>query len=87
LLFILKHAYREFEERAGQLSSPKGSQTEMIISAIDRSVGSFRVADIQRQWPGVSLDMIRKALKDRCAQIKCLGRGKDAKWERRRSGN
>lgn len=82
VLFILKHAYREFEERVGQLSSPRGSKTEMIISAIDRAVGSFRVADIQRQCPGVSLDMIRKVLKDRRAQVKCLGRGKDAKWEK-----
>jgi len=82
LLFILKQAYREFEERVGQLSSPRGSKTEMILSAIDRSVGLFRVADIQRQCPGVSLDMIRKVLKDRRAQVKCLGRGKDAKWEK-----
>jgi Fic family protein len=82
LLFILKHAYREFEERVGQLSSPRGSKTEMIISAIDRSVGSFRVADIQRQCPGVSLDMIRKVLKDLRSQVECLGRGKDAKWEK-----
>jgi hypothetical protein len=54
----------------------------MVISAIDRSVGSFRVADIQRQCPGVSLDMIRKVLTGRRAQVKCLGRGKDAKWEK-----
>lgn len=81
-LFILKQAYREFEERLGQLSSPRGSKTEMIISAIDRAVGSFRVADIQRQCPDVSVDMIRKVLKDRRAQVKCLGRGKDAKWEK-----
>jgi len=82
LLFILKQAYRQFEERAGQLSSPRGSKTAMIISAIDRSVGPFRVADIQRQCPGVSLDMIRKVLKDLRPQIECLGRGKDAKWEK-----
>jgi Fic family protein len=82
LFFILKRAYREFEERVGHLSSPRGSKTEMIISAIDRVVGSFRVSDIQRQCPGVSLDMIRKVLKDRRAEVKCLGRGKDAKWEK-----
>ena len=82
LLYILKTAYKEFEERVGQLSSPRGSKTELIVGAIDRSVGSFRVADIQRQFPGVSLDMIRKVLKDRRPQVKCLGRGKDAKWEK-----
>lgn len=82
LLFILKQAYKQFEERAGQLSSPRGSKTEMIISAIDRSVVPFRVADIQRQCPGVSLDLIRKVLKDLRPQVECLGRGKDAKWEK-----
>lgn len=82
LLFILKQAYREFEERVGQLSSPRGSKTEIVIGAIDRTVAPFRVADIQRQCPGVSLDMIRKVLKDLRPQVECLGRGKDARWEK-----
>ena len=82
LLFILKNAYREFEERVGQLSSPRGSKTEMILDAIDRADGSFRVLDIQLQSPGVSLDLIRKVLKDLGPRVKCLGRGKDAKWQK-----
>jgi len=82
LLFILKNAYREFEERVGQLSSPRGSKTEMILDAIDRADGSFRVLDIQLQSPGVSLDLIRKVLKDLRPRVKCLGRGKDAKWQK-----
>ena len=44
--------------------------------------GSFRVVDIQGQCPGVNLDMIRKVLKDVGPQVKCLGRGKSAKWEK-----
>lgn len=82
LLFILKNAYREFEERVGQLSSPRGSKTEMILDAIDRADGSFRVLDIQLQSPGVSLDLIRKVLKNLRPRVKCLGRGKDAKWQK-----
>jgi Fic family protein len=82
LLFILKNAYRELEERVGQLSSPRGAKTEMILDAIDRADGSFRVLDIQLQCPGVSLDLIRKVLKDSRPRIKCLGRGKDAKWQK-----
>ena len=82
LLFILKNAYREFEERVGQLSSPRGSKTEMILDVIDRTNGSFRVLDIQLQCPGVSLDLIRKVLKDLRPRVKCLGRGKDAKWQK-----
>jgi hypothetical protein len=82
LLFILKSAYREFEERLGQLSSPRGSKTEAILNAIDRANDSFRVLDIQLQCPGVSLDLIRKVLKDLRPRVKCLGRGKDAKWQK-----
>jgi len=85
LLFILKQAYKQFEERAGQLSSPRGSKTEMIISAIARSIGPFGIADIQRQCPGVSLDLIRKVLKNLRPQVECLGRGKDAKWAKTKS--
>jgi Fic family protein len=82
LLFILKNAYREFEERVGQLSSPRGSKTEAILNAIDRANDSFRILDIQLQCPGVSLDLIRKVLKDLRPRVKCLGRGKDAKWQK-----
>lgn len=82
LLFILKNAYREFEERVGQLSSPRGSKTEMILDAIDRTNGPFRVLDIQLQSPGVSVDLIRKVLTKLRPRVNCLGRGKDAKWQK-----
>jgi hypothetical protein len=82
VLFILKSAYNEFEERVGQSSAPRGSKTEMILDAIDRTNGSFRVLDIQLQCPGVSLDLIRKVLKDLRPRVKCLARGKDAKWQK-----
>jgi len=41
LLFILRMACREFEERVGQVASPKGEKTELIINAIGKRVGSF----------------------------------------------
>src|SRR6267143_1974649 len=34
ILFILKSAYGEFEERVGQLGSPKGAKAEMVLGAI-----------------------------------------------------
>ncbi len=82
LLFILKSAYREFEERVGQTSSPRGAKTEMIVNAIARKMGPFRVADLQRDCPGVSLDMIRMVLKDLRPQVECLGRGRSAQWQK-----
>ncbi len=82
VLFILKTAYREFEERVGQIASPRGAKTELIQSAINRTNAPFRIADIQRECPGVSLDMIRQVLKNLRAegQVECLGMGPRAKW-------
>ena len=84
LLFILKLAYKEFEERVGQTASPKGSKTELVTAAIGRFTDSFRVSDIHRQCPGVSVDLIRQVLKNfrSVGRVKCLGRGQTAEWQR-----
>jgi Fic family protein len=84
LLFILKTAYKEFEERVGQMSSPKGAKTEMIHGFIDRQTSSFRIADLQRECPGVGVDLIRLTLKRFRAQkqIRLLGKGAAAAWEK-----
>ena len=84
MLFILKSAYKEFEERVGQTASPKGAKTELVTAAIRRFAGSFRVSDIQRQCPGVSVDLIRQVLKNLRSRgrVKCLGRGQSAEWQR-----
>ena len=81
-LFILKSAYKEFEDRIGQIHSPKGAKTEMVTEAITRLSNPFRVADIQRAAPSVSLDMIRRVLKNLRAEskVECLGRGQNAHW-------
>ena len=82
LLFILKTAYREFEERVGQIASPKGAKTELVISAIAQRISPFNVADIQHKCPGVSVDMIRTVLKKLRPQVECIGRGRNAKWQK-----
>ncbi|MFA6241386.1 MAG: Fic family protein, partial [Candidatus Hydrogenedentales bacterium] len=84
LLYILKTAYGEFEQRMGQVQAPRGEKTSIILRAIDQSAGPFRIGDIQRLCPSVSIDMIRRVLKDLRSQGKaeCLGRGQDAQWQR-----
>jgi len=84
VLFILKSAYQEFEERLGQIKSPRGTKTEIISNAVERANRSFRISDIQRECPGVSVDMIRRVLKTLRAagQVKCLGRGQNAQWQK-----
>ena len=84
LLYTLKTAYKEFERRVGEVKSPRGAKTGIIVEAITRWVEAFRVSDLQRECPGVSLDLIRKVLKDLQAvrEVECLGRGQNAQWRR-----
>ena len=84
ILFIIKTAYREFEERLGQLQSPKGEKTGLVLQAIDKTLGPFSVAALQNRCPNVSLDMIRRVLKNLRAkkQVECLGRGQNAQWQK-----
>jgi Fic family protein len=86
VLYTLKTAYKEFEERVGQLRSPKGAKTEIIRSAIEKTLRPFRIADIQKECPGVSVDLIRqilKKLRDE-GKVECLGRGQSAEWQKRK---
>jgi Fic family protein len=85
LLYTLKLAYKEFEERAGQLKSPRGGKTELIMTAVRGLPRRFTLVDVEGLCPGVSRDMIRKVLKDMQKQqeVSCAGRGPGAAWEKR----
>jgi Fic family protein len=84
LLFILKTAYREFEERVGQTASPRGAKAEMVREAIAKQTGEFRLADVERSCPGVGREWIRRLLADMKAsgEISCKGKGPAARWRR-----
>jgi len=88
LLFILKSAYREFEDRIGQTAEPRGAKTERVARAIEEAKGPFSVGELQRECPGVGLDLIRATLKRLRAQgrVECLGRGQHARWQRTHGG-
>ncbi len=83
-LSILKSAYQDFQERAGQMGAPRGTKTELVLAAILRQPGEFRISDLQQESSGVSLDMIRRVLKNlqKEKKVHCLGRGRDAVWTR-----
>jgi len=85
VLYTLKTAYHEFEERVGQLKSPKGAKTELIKAAIDSFTGEFSLSDLERACPGVSRDMIRRVLRELqgLREVECLGRGPGALWRKR----
>jgi len=84
ILSIIKMAYREFEQRLGQIQSPKGEKTSLVFQAIDRTLSPFSVAELQNKCPNVSLGMVRRVLKNLRAKnlIECLGRGQNARWQK-----
>jgi Fic family protein len=77
-------AYKEFEERAGNVKLIRGAKTENVTKFIEGQHGDFSISDIERACPNVSRVMIKKVLlqmqKDK--KIKCLGKGQSAKWKR-----
>jgi hypothetical protein len=81
-LTILRRAYRLFEERAGQVRSPRGAKTALIEASIAAFPGRFRLADVEQTCPGVSRDLIRRILRrlQQAGRIECLGRGRSAEW-------
>jgi Fic family protein len=84
-LAIVRRAYGEFEQRAGEVKSKRGAKTELVEHAIEATTGEFGITDLERACPGVSRDMIRRLLRDLKAdgRIECLGRGPGAKWRRK----
>ena len=82
LLFTLKLAYREFEQRFDKLHSPKGTKTILILEAIKKQTGDFTINDIENECPLVSRDWIKKqlaVLKNKKI-VKCNGKGIAARW-------
>jgi Fic family protein len=85
VLFIMKTAYREFEERLGNTQSPRGAKTEMIEAAVNAMIGEFTLNQLEHACPGVSRDMIRLVLRglQKAGRVECLGRGPGAAWRKK----
>ena len=84
VLFILKEAYRELAERAGQITAPKGEKSAIVKRAIEQQRAPFRLQEIERLCPGIGRDWIRKILFEmkKNGQVICEGRGRAASWRR-----
>jgi Fic family protein len=82
ILYIIKSAYKEFQDRFEKTVTAKGAKTGIIVESIKSYKGPFTVSDIERLCPGVSRDMIKKVFTDlkKKRDIKPLGRGPGAQW-------
>jgi len=83
-LGTLTAAYKEFESRVGTLTSAKGAKRQMVQNAIRRLPARFKMGDVQRASSGVSYPTLKRAMADlkRAGKLRCLGKGRDAEWER-----
>jgi len=81
-LAILNRAYRQFEERAGQIRPARGAKRALIEAALESQMGEFTLADLERVCPGVSRDTVRKVLRDhqKVGNVTCRGHGPAARW-------
>ena len=82
VLFIIKKAYDEFEQRAGKVSAQKGEKAELVLNAIRQQPGEFRLVDIEQACPGVGRDWIQTLLTELKAkgELSCAGKGPAARW-------
>jgi Fic family protein len=81
-LYVLKIAYKDFEQRVGRTAAEKGAKSELVHSAIRGQIGEFRIVDIERFCPGVGREWIRTILAGlrKKGELTCRGRGPGARW-------
>ncbi len=83
-LGTIHSAYRELQQRAGDVASPRGSKTDLVLETIAVQKEDFSISDIERLCPFVSRDMIRLIFRrlQKEKRLVCLGKGKNARWKR-----
>ena len=79
---MMLSAYREFEKRAGTLTTTRGAKTATVLDAVERLPNGFRMVDLERAAPNVTRDMIRVVLNrlKKEKRVYCEGRGAAATW-------
>lgn len=81
---VLLNAYKEFEERVGQVGSGRGSKSRQVRAAVERRTTPFSISELERDCPGVSRDTIRLVLRQMRDEhlVRLKGRGRGARWQR-----
>jgi Fic family protein len=81
---VLLRAYKEFEERVGNLNQPGILKSQRVREAVERKVRPFRIVDIERECPDVSRETIRLVLRAMKKEglIEPRGRGRGVRWRK-----
>jgi hypothetical protein len=87
--FLCVHLFRDGNGRVSrsETAARRGEKRETVIAIVERTTAPFSVAELRRDCPGVSVDMIRHVLNDlrKEGRVECLGRGPAARWRRVRA--
>jgi Fic family protein len=83
-LGALVAAYKEFEQRVGNVSSSPGAKTDAVRHAVESMLGDFTARDIHDRCPHASIDLVRDVLGTMRKEglVVALGKGRGAKWRR-----
>ena len=79
---VILSAYREFEQRVGNIESGSGSKSKRVREAVERKVVPFKSADLKKEVPDVSRDTIRMVLREmkKEGRIRSEGHGRGVRW-------
>jgi Fic family protein len=79
---VLLSAYKEFEDRVGNIEQGRGSKLKRIYDAVERKVTPFKITELERDLPGVSREYIRIALRQMKKEglVRLQGKGPGARW-------
>ena len=79
---VLLRAYREFEERVGEVRSGRGAKAAQVREAVLARSTPFSISDIEAACAGVSRDTVRLVLRAMKTEglIASTGKGRSAKW-------
>ena len=84
-LGVLVYAYREFEERVGEVMAASGGKRQIVRAAIGRLADEFTVGELRRVCPTVSQATIRQVLvgMKEAGEIELAQTGRYARWRKR----
>ena len=88
LFSIIRRGYVQLEKRVGQVTTPRGGKSGLVLAAIRAQPGEFRLSDLERDCPGVGREWIRTLLADlkKSGDVTCRGRGPGARWRFLKNG-
>lgn len=82
---VMLRAYREFEERVGEVRKGKGSKSGQVREAVLAKQVPFSISEVEAACPGVSRETVRIVLREMSREglIASTGKGRSAKWVRK----